>query len=242
MIKFFRHIRKQLVGEGKTSKYLKYAIGEIILVVIGILIALSINNWNENRLHHKKERLILQQFLKDFQANDSLIKQGLVDYRAQSKYNNIMLRHSGPNPKWPKNRTIADSIGRFTYAKIDLVHGSLSFPVSQIDKLSNERLKLALSVYPSVYSRYKDLENQLKTLTLNQRRVHQKHVTLLARVSGFEKQRFASDTLGWLTDRELQNITTDKNWVTNGTIREVGKLGDHNLKIMELLKEELNLE
>ena len=49
MIKFFRKIRYDLIGENKTGKYLKYAIGEIVLVVIGILIALSINNWNENR-------------------------------------------------------------------------------------------------------------------------------------------------------------------------------------------------
>jgi|TARA_R110000737_G_C14509985_1_gene473452 hypothetical protein len=46
MIKFFRKIRQNLVSKGNTGKYLKYAIGEIILVVIGILIALSINNWN----------------------------------------------------------------------------------------------------------------------------------------------------------------------------------------------------
>ena len=49
MIKFFRKIRQDLLSEGKTGKYLKYAIGEIILVVIGILIALQINNWNEGR-------------------------------------------------------------------------------------------------------------------------------------------------------------------------------------------------
>jgi hypothetical protein len=49
MIKLFRNIRKNLLMENKTSKYLKYAIGEIILVVIGILIALQINNWNEKR-------------------------------------------------------------------------------------------------------------------------------------------------------------------------------------------------
>ena len=49
MIKFFRKIRQNLLMENKTGKYFKYAIGEIILVVIGILIALSINNWNENR-------------------------------------------------------------------------------------------------------------------------------------------------------------------------------------------------
>ena len=49
MIKFFRHIRQNLIMENKTTNYLKYAIGEIILVIIGILIALSINNWNEHR-------------------------------------------------------------------------------------------------------------------------------------------------------------------------------------------------
>ncbi len=49
MIKFFRHIRYNLMEQNKTGKYLKYAIGEIILVVIGILIALQINNWNEAR-------------------------------------------------------------------------------------------------------------------------------------------------------------------------------------------------
>jgi len=48
MIKFFRKIRQNLLRENKTGKYFKYAIGEITLVVIGILIALQINNWNEN--------------------------------------------------------------------------------------------------------------------------------------------------------------------------------------------------
>ncbi len=55
MIKFFRHIRKDLLEKNKTGKYLKYAIGEIILVVIGILIALQINNANENRKNSNKE-------------------------------------------------------------------------------------------------------------------------------------------------------------------------------------------
>lgn len=49
MIKFFRKIRQRLLTENKFSKYLLYAIGEIVLVVIGILIALQINNWNENQ-------------------------------------------------------------------------------------------------------------------------------------------------------------------------------------------------
>jgi Family of unknown function (DUF6090) len=54
VIKFFRKTRYDLMEKNKTGKYLKYAIGEIVLVVIGILIALSINNWNENRLENKR--------------------------------------------------------------------------------------------------------------------------------------------------------------------------------------------
>jgi hypothetical protein len=71
MIKFFRHIRKSLLMENKKSKYLKYAIGEIILVVIGILIALQINNWNEDYKNSKKERGYLINLQQDILA-DSL--------------------------------------------------------------------------------------------------------------------------------------------------------------------------
>ncbi|MCM8568866.1 DUF6090 family protein [Gramella jeungdoensis] len=59
MIKFFRNIRHRLLRENRISRYLIYAIGEIILVVIGILIALQINGWNEARLNEKKERAFL---------------------------------------------------------------------------------------------------------------------------------------------------------------------------------------
>lgn len=65
MIKFFRKIRQSLLSESKFSKYIIYAIGEIILVVIGILIALQINNWND----HKKETQELHQYLAKISGN-----------------------------------------------------------------------------------------------------------------------------------------------------------------------------
>jgi hypothetical protein len=69
MIKFFRKIRQNLLSEGKTGKYFKYAIGEIILVVIGILIALTINNWNQERIVTKENQVILQNLNKEFSEN-----------------------------------------------------------------------------------------------------------------------------------------------------------------------------
>lgn len=69
MIKFFRKIRYNLMEQSKTGKYFKYAIGEIILVVIGILIALSINNWNETKKERKLETKVLNELLTSLENN-----------------------------------------------------------------------------------------------------------------------------------------------------------------------------
>lgn len=69
MIKFFRKIRQNLLSEGKTGHYFKYAIGEIILVVIGILIALQINNWNTNQINKSESNEFNQRLLNEFVGN-----------------------------------------------------------------------------------------------------------------------------------------------------------------------------
>ncbi|MUP43464.1 hypothetical protein FLP08_12835 [Gramella aestuarii] len=69
MIKFFRTIRRKLLLAGKTGQYLKYAIGEIVLVVIGILIALQINNWNETSKLKKEEVVYLKRLKLDLKKD-----------------------------------------------------------------------------------------------------------------------------------------------------------------------------
>ena len=69
MIKFFRHIRKTLLEQNKMGKYFKYAIGEIVLVVIGILIALQINNKNEAKNNKELFVKILKEVRKDLETD-----------------------------------------------------------------------------------------------------------------------------------------------------------------------------
>ncbi len=67
-----------MLSEGQIGKYFKYAIGEIVLVVIGILIALQINNWNESRKDTIREQVILKQLKEDYQANLIQLKQKMA--------------------------------------------------------------------------------------------------------------------------------------------------------------------
>jgi len=87
MIKFFRKIRHKMLTENKFSKYLLYAVGEIILVVIGILIALAINNWKEN------QKLLIQEITYLNNLRDDLETQiNMLDVYID--YENIIIDHS----------------------------------------------------------------------------------------------------------------------------------------------------
>jgi hypothetical protein len=69
MIKLFRKIRYDLMEKNKTGKYLKYALGEIVLVVIGVLIALQINNWDNENSYKEKEIALLSEMVRNLKLN-----------------------------------------------------------------------------------------------------------------------------------------------------------------------------
>ena len=110
MIKFFRHIRRSLINQNQMGKYFKYAIGEILLVVIGILIALQINNWNENRKEKEALNAIYSTVVSDIESDLKTIPEVLrynnnnapllkhiingnlsqADYASNAKYYNLI--------------------------------------------------------------------------------------------------------------------------------------------------------
>lgn len=109
MLKFFRKIRFNLMDTGKTSKYLKYAMGEIILVVIGILIALQINNWNESNKENNTANLLAKSLIEDLNKDVDFLKNALTF--SEQKINScdtLLNLLSKPQPKWD-NKQIYES-------------------------------------------------------------------------------------------------------------------------------------
>lgn len=91
MIKFFRRIRQKLLNDGRAGKYLLYALGEIILVVIGILIALQINTWNQERINEKIENEIIANLEDDFKINLKDIESYLTEFQVQANANKKLM-------------------------------------------------------------------------------------------------------------------------------------------------------
>ena len=83
MIPFFRKIRKKMADDNRPLKYMRYAIGEIVLVVIGILIALQINNWNEGRKNDLKESLLIKNIIEDLSLDSVHISLSLNELTDQ---------------------------------------------------------------------------------------------------------------------------------------------------------------
>tara|TARA_R110002072_G_scaffold1380_2_gene11566 strand:- start:10657 stop:11445 length:789 start_codon:yes stop_codon:yes gene_type:complete len=113
MIKFFRKIRYKIMETGKTSKYFKYAIGEIVLVVIGILIALSINNWNENLQIKRTNQLFLKKMLIDLDNIDTRLNSIVYTYSEDNDFDYISLTEAINN---------CDSILKLTYQGLKKEH------------------------------------------------------------------------------------------------------------------------
>lgn len=86
MIKFFRKIRQKLLHQNRITQYLAYAIGEILLVVIGILIALQINNANEARKARLSEQAVLKNLVQDLRADSLSFSENLASL---TKINNL---------------------------------------------------------------------------------------------------------------------------------------------------------
>mgnify|MGYP001549829904 CR=1 FL=1 len=92
MIPFFRKIRKKMADDNRPLKYMRYAIGEIVLVVIGILIALQINTWNEERKGREIGTALLKNLTSDLIRNQELLIRDILWHKNTVNSINILIK------------------------------------------------------------------------------------------------------------------------------------------------------
>ena len=163
MIKFFRKIRQRLLTENKISKYLVYAIGEIILVVIGILIALQINNWNEQRNENKKIKIAINSIYQDLVKDSTLIHQELPIVKNVFDNNAILLRkvYDSSTNLDSLVRIMKEDFGIRWWVYIPYNHNSFdNLKSGSTFELLPENIKLSLSEYYTESENYSDLSEQ----------------------------------------------------------------------------------
>ncbi|WP_412561059.1 DUF6090 family protein [Winogradskyella sp. MIT101101] len=147
MIKFFRNIRQKLLTENKISKYLLYAIGEIVLVVIGILIALSINNWNETEKQNVKNRNLIVRLKNQISQNIDITKGEVESSKLQTKRMGALISMLGET-LGDSNKIKADSLIFYStkdyYIILDMNTINEALDNGEISLIENDSLKLMI--------------------------------------------------------------------------------------------------
>jgi hypothetical protein len=160
MIKFFRKIRQNLLSEGKIATYFKYAIGEIVLVVIGILIALQINNWNESRKQAATEKEFITSLKSDLKQDKAFIER--VIKLNEPRRDAFEILNSNLHHLYTNDRKSLDSIFKLYFRSQRTfypISGSYESAVSdnQITNFRNkELLQKIVKLYNSTYDRLID--------------------------------------------------------------------------------------
>ena len=145
MIKFFRRIRQNLISENKFSKYLAYAFGEILLVVLGILIALQVNTWNQNRQQKELEKKILLEIRENLNGDILGLEDDILGFRIVIEKDSILIQHV--QSKYPYN----DSIGAFIHIaqlsphSVPLRSGYKLLESKGIEVISNDSVRMAIT-------------------------------------------------------------------------------------------------
>jgi len=153
VLRFFSNIRYRLAAENKVTRYLRYAIGEIMLVVIGILIALQVNNWNENRKERIQERKYLLRFDAELSTDLENIASSISMNKDRIQRAEFLMRTIGtPRLAEDSSSYFIRSIEYAGYTNFPVIADNTFEEIKSSGKLSlirNEELRSALQQYHS---------------------------------------------------------------------------------------------
>ena len=259
MIKFFRHIRLQLMETGKTTRYLKYAIGEIILVVFGILIALQINNWNEMRKLEAEEHLLLTNLSLSFDRKLAELQDKNI-----GRIKNVQTIRKLLDIISTKNVSVSEEeiygyLGELfiwyavneEFSIIDMLYSS-----GKINTISNDLLKATLIEWPDKMEEMLEEQRVLQDLVVKELNpLIRKYVSsantfesLISNEIINDEQlieelihtRFPNDFKGMFSDRQFESLISEKLIYLYTNIKDTEILITDAKYILKLINQDLN--
>lgn len=241
MIKFFRKIRQGLLTENKFSKYLLYAIGEIILVVIGILIALKINNWNNELENKKKAQNIVENLNLEFKHNKATLQESINLHRTILKTTKDVMNLIG-QPKEVLNKfnldsLIAISLDYREYVPSQVVYtdlissGRLNIISSDL-RLSLFEWSIALDGKKEGYNTVDEISQTL-VLPYLTKNASLKNIDRYSIVDWKEKSKLSTNYYEMFQDLEFENNMENQVWDITNYILALEKLEKTTEKVIQ---------
>ncbi len=255
MIKFFRKIRYNLMETGKTAKYLKYAIGEIVLVVIGILIALQINTWNELRKQRSEEIETLKNIKSDFTnainefEENNAFRERIIS--ATEIFYTIIHTKQNPYNKKQLDSLMSEFFINPTYNGQSETLNIL-FNSGKINIISNDSIKNALVLWPQqiedivedeiyssniIYNSLQPLVNRYVSLYDIYTSINYKTYTLFNHTS---ESSFTSDYEGLFNDREFEGTLAARELPLSVSLLQTRELIEAAKDIIRLIDKDIS--
>ena len=217
MLKFFRQIRKSLIEKNQMGKYFKYAIGEILLVVIGILIALQINNWNQARKDTITESAYYNRFLEDVLLDEDLVINQIEKTTLRLKSANQLIHDLQSNennmPKIAQALLGSVTRGNFVLKPTQTTYEEVKSS-GNVQLIKDQELKTSLENY------YAATTGIMNTINVNAARLGQK--------------MFAKDEMIWTVIFQLAKMQNgfDSTKVDINGLEQFGELNELNKEVL----------
>lgn len=254
MIKFFRQIRQNIIMENKTGKYLKYAIGEIVLVVFGILIALQINNWNELRKQRLEELETLKNIKSDFTntifefEENNAFRERIIS--STKILYGLIQTHQNNYSKKQLDSIVSELFINPTYNGQSETLNIL-FNSGKINIISNDSIKNALVIWPQQVEDMTEDEIYSSNIVYTELYpILMRYVPLLDIVSSIqykfkltnysEQSSFTSDYESLFNNREFESILAARELTITVSLVQTRQLIETAKEIIELIDKEIN--
>lgn len=247
MIKIFNKMRKQLLEENKTGRYLKYAIGEIVLVMIGILLALQVNNWNTNRELKKEEQKVMNSLHQEFSQNLEKFDAVYKFHLNRKKSIETIMSIEPKNMSLDSLLSLRAGVGaNYTFDPYQGIYNSI-INSGKIELFSNDILKQRISKFQDLLSDYQEeetgtmrfVQNNLYPFVINNQKRNFNIVHNIKQTTEAEKITHKKDMIKLIESDTFENILTYIYGYMQDTFIEGPILRVEMVSIINLLESEI---